>query len=206
MEAIAQEKNQSTDLGHPPLVVQLKPVLNLTDDQLFEFSQINRDLRIERNAQGELIIMPPPGGDTGERNSEINMQLRLWTKRNGEGATFDSSSGFRLINGAVRSPDAAWVRRSRLNALTADERKKFVPLCPDFVIELRSSTDSLNLLLEKMQEYLDNGAQLAWLIDPEQRRVYVYRPQEPVQELDKPETVSGDPLLSGFELNLREIW
>ena len=206
MEAIAQEKNHSTDLGHPPLVVQLKPVLNLTDDQLFEFSQINRDLRIERNAQGELIIMPPTGGDTGERNSEINMQLRLWTKRNGEGATFDSSTGFRLINGAVRSPDAAWVRRSRLDALTTDERKKFIPLCPDFVIELRSPTDSLSVLREKMQEYLDNGAQLAWLIDPEQRCVYVYRPQEPVQELDKPETVSGDPLLSGFELDLREIW
>ena len=106
----------------------------------------------------------------------------------------------------MRSPDAAWVRRSRLNALTADERKKFVPLCPDFVIELRSSTDSLNLLLEKMQEYLDNGAQLAWLIDPEQRRVYVYRPGEPVQELERPEKISGDPLLSGFELDLREIW
>jgi Uma2 family endonuclease len=206
MEAIAQEKNHNTDLGHPPLVVQLKPVLNLTDDQLYEFSQINRDLRIERNAQGELIIMPPTGGDTGERNAEIIVQLGTWAKVNGDGATFDSSSGFRLINGAVRSPDAAWVRRSRLNALTADERKKFVPLCPDFVIELRSSTDSLNLLLEKMQEYLDNGAQLAWLIDPEQRRVYVYRPQEPVQELDKPETVSGDPLLAGFELDMRELW
>ncbi len=206
MEAIAQDNNQNIYLGHPPLIVHLRPVVNLTDDQLYEFSQINRDLRIERNAQGELIIMPPTGGDTGERNSEINMQLRLWTKRNGEGATFDSSTGFRLINGAVRSPDAAWVRRSRLDALAAEERKRFIPLCPDFVIELRSSTDSLSVLLEKIQEYLDNGAQLAWLIDPEQRRVYVYRPQEPVQELDKPETVSGDPLLSGFELDLREIW
>ena len=206
MEAIAQNNNQTEDLGSPPLIVQLRPVVNLTDDQLYEFSQINRDLRIERNAQGELIIMPPTGGDTGERNAEIIVQLGTWAKVNGDGATFDSSSGFRLSNGAVRSPDAAWVRRSRLNALTADERKKFVPLCPDFVIELRSSTDSLNLLLEKMQEYLDNGAQLAWLIDPEQRRVYVYRPQEPVQELDKPETISGEPLLSGFELDLREIW
>jgi len=206
MEAIAQDNTQNRYLGHPPLIVHLRPVVNLTDDQLYEFSQINRDLRIERNAQGELIIMPPTGGDTGERNSEINMQLRLWTKRNGEGATFDSSTGFRLINGAVRSPDAAWVRRSRLDALTTDERKKFIPLCPDFVIELRPSTDSLSVLLEKMQEYLDNGAQLAWLIDPEQRRVYVYRSQEPIQELDNPETVSGDPLLSGFELDLRELW
>lgn len=206
MEAIAQDNNQNRYLGHPPLIVQLRPVVNLTDDQLYEFSQINRDLRIERNPQGELIIAPPTGGDTSQRNAEIIVQLGTWAKVNGDGATFDSSSGFRLINGAVRSPDAAWIRRSRLNALTTDERKKFVPLCPDFVIELRSSTDSLNLLLEKMQEYLDNGAQLAWLIDPEQRRVYVYRPNEPVQELDKPETVSGDPLLSGFELDLREIW
>jgi len=206
MEAIAQDNNQNRDLGNPPLIVHLRPVVNLTDDQLYEFSQINRDLRIERNAQGELIIMPPTGGDTGERNAEITMQLRLWAKRNGEGTTFDSSSGFRLNNGAVRSPDAAWVKRSRLDALSAEERQKFIPLCPEFVIELRSPTDSLSVLQEKMREYLDNGAQLAWLIDPEQRRVYVYRPQEPVQELDKPETVAGDPLLSGFELDLREIW
>ena len=206
MEAIAQDNNQNRDLGNPPLIVHLRPVVNLTDDQLYEFSQINRDLRIERNAQGELIIMPPTGGDTGERNAEITMQLRLWAKRNGEGTTFDSSSGFRLNNGAVRSPDAAWVKRSRLDALSAEERQKFIPLCPEFAIELRSPTDSLSVLQEKMREYLDNGAQLAWLIDPEQRRVYVYRPQEPVQELDKPETVSGAPLLSGFELDLREIW
>jgi len=206
MESIAQETNHSTDLGHPPLVVQLKPVLNLTDDQLFEFSQLNRDLRMERNAQGELIIMPPAGGETSERNAEITMQLRLWAKQNGEGATFDSSGGFRLSSGAVRSPDAAWIRRSRLDTLAAEERKRFIPLCPDFVVELRSPTDSLSVLLAKMREYLDSGAQLAWLIDPEQRRVYVYRPQEPIQELDKPETVSGDPLLAGFELDLREIW
>ncbi len=106
----------------------------------------------------------------------------------------------------MRSPDAAWIRRSRLDTLAAEERKRFIPLCPDFVVELRSPTDSLSVLLAKMQEYLDSGAQLAWLIDPEQWRVYAYRPQEPIQELDKPETVSGDPLLSGFELDLREIW
>jgi Uma2 family endonuclease len=206
MEAIAQDNNQNRYLGEPPLIVHLRPVVNLTDEQLYEFTQINRDLRIERNAQGELIIMPPTGGDTSQRNAEIIVQLGSWAKRNGEGVTFDSSSGFRLNNGAVRSPDAAWVRRSRLDALTTEERKKFIPLCPDFVVELRSATDSLSVLQEKMQEYLDNGAQLAWLIDPEQRRVYVYRPQEPVQELDKPKTVSGDPLLSGFELDLREIW
>ena len=206
MDAIAQEKKQNPYLGHPPLVVQLQPVLNLTDDQLYEFSQINRDLRIERNAEGELIIMPPAGGDTSQRNAEIIVQLGSWAKRNGEGVTFDSSGGFRLSSGAVRSPDAAWVKRTRLDALSAEERQKFIPLCPEFVIELRSPTDSLSLLQEKMREYLDNGAQLAWLIDPEQRCVYVYRPGEPVQELERPEKISGDPLLSGFDLDLSEIW
>jgi Uma2 family endonuclease len=206
MEALEQDENKNNYLGHPPLIVHLRPVLNLTDDQLYEFSQINRDLRIERNAQGELIIMPPTGGSTSQRNAEIIIQLGSWAKSNGEGATFDSSGGFRLNNGAVRSPDAAWVKRSRLSALTTEERQKFLPLCPEFVIELRSPTDSLDVLREKMQEYVDNGAQLAWLIDPEQKRVYVYRPGEPVQALEHPEKISGQPLLSGFELDLREIW
>jgi Uma2 family endonuclease len=206
MEELSQNKNPSSYVGHPPLVVHFQPVLNLTDDQLYEFSQINRDLRIERNAQGELIIMPPTGGQTSQRNAEITMQLGQWAKSNGEGATFDSSGGFRLANGAVRSPDAAWVKLSRLSALTAEERQKFLPLCPEFVIELRSPTDSLDVLREKMREYIDNGAQLAWLIDPEQKRVYIYRPGEPVEELEQPEKISGQPLLSGFELDLREIW
>ncbi len=195
----------STYLGHPPLIVHLRPVLELTDEQLYEFSQINRDLRIERNARGELIIMPPTGGETGERNAEITMQLRLWAKRDGTGATFDSSTGFRLPNGAVRSPDASWVRHSRLETLSAEDKKKFLPLCPDFVVELRSATDSLTVLQEKMQEYLENGAQLGWLIDPEQRRVYVYRQQSAVEEINDPETLSGNPTLSGFVLDLREI-
>lgn len=206
MEAITQHDNQNRYIGHPPLIVQLRPVLDLTDDQLYEFCQINRDLRIERNRQGELIIMPPTGGETSERNAEIIIQLGSWAKRNGEGATFDSSGGFRLNHGAVRSPDAAWVKHSRLNTLTAEERQKFLPLCPEFVIELRSPTDSLDVLREKMQEYIDNGAQLAWLIDPELRRVYVYRPGETAQELEQPEKISGEPILSGFELDLREIW
>jgi Uma2 family endonuclease len=202
----AHDKNPSPYVGHPPLIVHLRPVLNLTDDQLYEFSQINRELRIERNARGELIIMPPTGGDTSERNAEITMQLRQWAKRNGEGATFDSSGGFRLANGAVRSPDAAWVKHARLNALTAEERQKFLPLCPDFVIELRSPTDSLSVLQDKMREYIDNGAELAWLIDVELKRVHVYRPGEPVQVIERPEKISGDPFLSRFELDLREIW
>lgn len=189
-----------------PVVLHLKPAVELENDQFFELCQINRDLRIERNAQGELLIMPPAGGKTSERNAEITMQLRIWAKRDGTGLSFDSSGGFVLTNDAVRSPDAAWVRRSRLESLTAEQRKKFIPLCPDFVLELRSPTDPLGILQSKMQEYLDNGAQLGWLIDPETQRVYVYRPASPIEYLDKPDLLTGDPVLDGFVLDLREIW
>jgi len=206
METLAQNTISPVDFGHLPLIVRLEPVLHMTEDEFFEFCQINRDLRIERNAQGEVILMPPAGGGTGQRNAELTMQLRLWAKQDGEGTTFDSSTGYRLPNGAVRSPDASWVRHARLNALSPEQREKFLPLCPDFVIELRSPTDRLSALQEKMQEYLDNGARLGWLIDPAQRRVYVYRPQAPVQTLEDPEAISGDPVLAGFALNLREVW
>jgi Uma2 family endonuclease len=184
----------------------LKPAVELENDQFFEICQINRDLRIERNARGELLIMPPAGGRTSERNAEITMQLRIWAKRDGTGVSFDSSGGFVLPNDAVRSPDAAWIRQSRLESVTAEQRKKFIPLCPDFVLELRSPTDPLGILQSKMQEYLDNGAQLGWLIDPETQRVYVYRPASPVECLDKPDLLTGDPVLAEFFLNLREIW
>lgn len=206
MVDVVHQSDTTPYLGHPPLIVQLRPVLDLTDEQLFEFSQINRDLRIERNARGELIIMPPTGGETGDRNAELTMQLRQWAKRDGTGSTFDSSTGFRLPNKAVRSPDGSWVRRSRLDSLTPEQMKKFIPLCPDFVVELRSPTDSLSVTQEKMQEYIENGALLGWLIDPEQRRVYVYRPHRPVEELNEPASLAGDPLLPGFVLDLSEIW
>jgi Uma2 family endonuclease len=186
--------------------VQLRPVLDLTEEQFFAFSQLNRDLRMERNARGDLTIMPPTGGETGDQNAEIGMQLRLWAKRDGTGTTFDSSSGFRLPNSAIRSPDAAWVSFARLAALTAEQRKVFIPLCPDFVIELRSPTDSLAVVRDKMDEYIANGARLAWLLDAVTKRVYVYRPQAPVQQLDDPDTISGDPVLPGFALDLREVW
>jgi len=200
------KKETSVDLDHLPLIVHLQPVLNLTDDQFFEFCQINRELRMERTAQGELIVMPPAGWETGDRNAEITMQLRLWAKHDGTGTSVDSSAGFILPNKAVRSPDAAWVRKSRLAKLTAKQKKKFLPLCPDFVIELRSPTDSLRVLQNKMREYIDNGAELAWLIDPEQKRMYIYRPDVPVEQLQAPPKVSGDPVLPGFVLDLREIW
>jgi Uma2 family endonuclease len=181
-------------------------VVERTGDQLLELSSLDRDLRLELTAKGELVVMPPTGAETGERNLELAAQLWAWAKRDGTGMAFDSSTGFTLPNGAVRSPDVSWVPRSRLEALTAKQRKKFAPLCPDFVIELRSPGDSLRVVQEKMQEYMENGARLGWLIDPEHNRVYVYRADSPVQQLENPQTISGEPVLPGFVLDLREIW
>ena len=189
-----------------PVVLKLKPAINLTDDQLFELCQLNRDWRIEYTAQGELIVMPPTGGETSNRNAELTYQVQAWTRRDQAGVAFDSSGGFKLPNGATRSPDAAWVRRSRLAGLTREQKQKFLPLCPDFVIELRSPTDNLRAVLDKMQEYLDNGAQLGWLLDPLMRRVHVYLPQRSPEILEAPSTVSADPLLPGFVLDLQKIW
>jgi Uma2 family endonuclease len=189
-----------------PVVLKLKPAINLTDDQLFELCQLNRDWRIEYTAQGELIVMPPTGGEASNRNAELTYQVQAWTRRDQAGVAFDSSGGFKLPNGATRSPDAAWVRRSRLAGLTREQKQKFLPLCPDFVIELRSPTDNLQAVLDKMQEYLDNGAQLGWLLDPVTRRVHVYVPQRSPEILEAPSTVSADPLLPGFVLDLQKIW
>lgn len=206
MRSATRNKDVEVDPVDQPVTVHLKPVVELTPDRFFELAGINRDLRMELTGEGELVVMPPAGGETGSRNAEITLQLGVWAKQDGTGTTFDSSTGFTLSNGAVRSPDASWVERSRLEALTDEQRKKFVPLCPDFIIELRSPTDRLSVLQDKMQEYLDNGAKLGWLIDPEQKRVYVYRPHSEVKELHNPEKISGGPILSGFVLNLREVW
>lgn len=195
-----------TPVESSPVIIRLQPVINLTDDEFYEFCQINRDLRIERTAEGEVILMPLAGGETGNRNSELTTQLGVWTRHNGTGVAFDSSTGFTLPNRAVRSPDASWVKRSRLATLTKEQKKKFIPLCPDFVIELRSPSDVLTMLQGKMEEYMENGAELGWLIDPEDRRVYIYRSNSPVECLENPATVSGDPLLPGFVLDLQRIW
>ena len=187
------------------VLLRLPPDLHLTDDQFYAFCRLNRELRIERTAQGGLVIMAPAGGDSSDKNAEITMQLRLWAKRDGTGRTFDSSGGFLLPNGATRSPDASWVSHDRLAALTAEERAKFLPLCPDFVIELRSPMDGLSALQDKMREYMENGAQLGWLIDPLGSQVFVYRPGAPVERLKGPESVSADPVLPGFRLELAEL-
>jgi Uma2 family endonuclease len=189
-----------------PMVVQLRPVVEMTNDQFFEFCQVNRDWRIERTAHGELVILPPTGAETDERNFNLIVQLGNWVQRDGTGIGFGSSGGFTLPNGAVKSPDAAWIDRARWEAIPVEQRKKFAPICPDFMIELRSETDGLKTLQEKMQEYIENGMSLGWLIDRSQRKIYVYRPSSPVEALDNPSTVSGDPLLPGFVLDLSRIW
>ena len=188
------------------LLVHLRPVIELTEDQFFEFCQINRDLRIERTAEGDLVIMPPEGGETGNRSMLLGTFLTQWALQDGTGVTFGSSTGFILPNGAMRAPDAAWVRRSRLATLTADQKQKFLPLCPDFVAEIRSPSDRLRSVQEKMQEYIDNGAQLGWLIDPSSRAVCVYRPNRPVERLEHPTTISGEAVLPGFTLDVRTLW
>ncbi|MBI1928352.1 Uma2 family endonuclease [Candidatus Poribacteria bacterium] len=189
-----------------PLLVRLHPVIDMTDNQFFELCQINRDLRLEQTAKGDLIIMPPTGGETGRRNFKLATAFGPWETQDGSGVTFDSSTGFTLPNGAKRSPDVAWMKRSRLATLTPAEKKKFIPLCPDFVLELRSASDRLSDLQDKMQEYIDNGAQLGWLIDPEEKQVYIYRPDSEVECLEHPKTLSGEPVLPGFVLDLQEIW
>ncbi|HXG65179.1 MAG TPA: Uma2 family endonuclease [Blastocatellia bacterium] len=195
---------QPTQLS-PSLALDVHSV-QLTDEQFYRLCRDNRDYRIELTAQGKLIVMPPTGSMTGWRNARIIHRLTAWTENEGKGLTFDSSTGFTLPNGAKRSPDASWVKRERWDALTEQEKEKFAPLCPDFVVELRSPDDTLATLQEKMAEYIENGAQLGWLIDPKNKQVYVYRPGQPVECLDNAETVSGDPVLSGFVLNLKDIW
>ncbi len=201
-----QQQVTTEEVETSPLVVRMHPVIDLTDDQFFEFCQINRDLRIERTATGELLIMSPTGSETGGSNFELSGQLFNWTKQDGTGKGFDSSTGFTLPNGATVSPDISWVNGERWNALSKDSRAKFAPIAPDFVVELRSKSDTLKDLQDKMQQYMDNGVRLGWLIDRLNRRVYIYRPGVAVEQLDNPETVSGAPELPGFVLKLEEIW
>ena len=188
------------------LTVSLKSVIDMTDDQFFQLCQNNRELRFERNANGELIIMSPAGGETGNRNGRLNQQLFNWTDADGTGIAFDSSTGFKLPNGADRSPDASWIKLERWDALTDEEKRKFPPICPDFVIELLSPSDSLKTTQEKMQEYIDNGVRLGILINRKSRQVEIYRPGKEVEVLDSPTTVSGEEVLKGFVLNLGMIW
>ena len=178
----------------------------MNDDQFFDFCQANRELRIERTAEGDILIMSPAGWRSGRRNAIITMRLGIWAERDGKGVVVDSSTGFRLPNGATRSPDAAWILKSRLERFSIAEQEKFLPLCPDFVIEIKSPTDSVADLKNKLQEYVENGARLGWLLNPEVRQLLIYRPGRAVEVVHHAEAVSAEPELPGFALNLKEIW
>lgn len=180
--------------------------INLTDEQFFQLCQNNPDMRFERTASGELIIMSPTGSITSDRNADLTCQLRNWNRKNKLGKSFDSSGGFKLPNGAERSPDASWVKMKRWNSLTEEEQERFAPLCPDFVVELMSPSDTLEKTRVKMKEYMENGASLGWLINRKQKQIEIYRPNQEVEVLESPQTVSGEDVLPGFVLDLEEIW
>ena len=177
-----------------------------TEQDFIDFCLANRELRIERTAQGKIIVTPPAFSDTGASNFKLAVEVGKWVDQDGTGIGFDSSSGFTLPNGATRSPDISWIRLERWNALTPEQQKSFAPICPDFVIELRSASDTLKSLQEKMQEYLENGLKLGFLIDRKNKTVYVYRPQQPVEILKNPDTLKGYSELPGLELAMNKIW
>ncbi len=188
------------------LTLNLNPIVKLTDEQFFQLCQENENIRLERTAKGELIIMSPAGGETSNSNAGLTAQIWIWNQRNKLGKVFDSSGGFKLPNGANRAPDASWVKLERWDALTPEQQKKFPPICPDFVVELMSPSDSLKETQDKMKEYRDNGAVLGWLINRKSRQVEIYRPNQEVEILQSPTTVSGEDILPGFVLNLESIW
>ncbi|MGI0494020.1 Uma2 family endonuclease [Alkalinema pantanalense CENA528] len=187
------------------VTINLRPTLELTDDQFEQICHDNRDLKFERTARGGLVIMSLTGGETGRRNIKLSTRLENWSDRAQLGVAFDSSTGFRLPNGAIRSPDAAWISQSRWDALTPEQRQKWVPLCPDFVVELKSPSDEIEDLRLKMQEYLDSGCQLGWLIDPDTQTVEIYRANQPIEVLSRPTELSATELMPEFVLNLAGI-
>lgn len=189
---------------NPTIAIPQK--FKVTHEQFQQIAAVNRDLRLERTATGELIVMPPTGSETGKHNQDLSGQLWLWNRQTKLGAVFDSSTGFQLPNGADRSPDASWVKLERWQALTPKEREGFAPLCPDFVVELRSKSDNMEPLREKMREYIANGASLGWLIDRKNRKVEIYRQGLDVEILNNPTTLSGEDVLPGFVLDLTEVW
>lgn len=189
-----------------PLIVNLAPVIDLTDEAFYQLCRNNSDLRFERTAKGELIIMPPVGGEGGKREADLIIDLGTWNRQAQLGVVFSSSAGFKLPNGANRSPDAAWVSQARWDALSPEQRRRFPPLAPDFVIELRSETDELETLQAKMREYIENGVRLGWLLDPKTRQVEIYRPNQMPEILENPDSLSEEDLLPGFVLDLSRIF
>ena len=197
-----------------PLILNNPETAPITDEQFYQICIANRELKLERTAKGDLIIMPPTGGGTGKRNSDINLDLGLWNRQTQLGVVFDSSTCFQLPNGAKFSPDAAWIPLAKWESLTPEQQEKFPPICPDFVIELReaklsrreSPSEPLKPLQEKMQEYINNGTRLGWLINRNNRQVKIYRPGREKEILNNQTTLSGEDILTGFVLNLSLIW
>lgn len=195
------------DSSFLPIVLDFRAVTEkISDDEFESFCRRNPDVEFEMTKEGELVIMPPTGGRTGNRNFSLIGYFFNWIEKDQSGVGFDSSTVFKLPNGAKRSPDLAWIKNERWEVLTGDEQEKFPPICPDFVVELRSPSDSLKNLQNKMREYIENGARLGWLIDPLEKRVHVYLPDANVEILDNPKKVSGEPLLEGFVLNVKKLW
>ena len=188
------------------LTISLQSVIELTDEQFFQLCHDNSDLRFERNSQGDITIMAPAGSETSARNSDVNADLVFWNRSTRLGIVFDSSGGFKLPNGSDRSPDASWVAKERWEALTLEERSRFAPICPDFVLELMSPSDNLKTLQAKMHEYMDNGARLGWLINRRDREVEVYRLGQPKEILKSPQSLSGEDVLPDFLLDMTAIW
>jgi Uma2 family endonuclease len=196
------------DISVPePVVVHFEPSkLRMNDDEFFQFCQLNPELRIERTSEGDIIVMAPTGGKTGSQNAKLIVAFGNWAEKDGSGLFFDSLTEFILPNRAGRAPDLSWIRNERWHALTEKQQEQFPPLCPDFVVELRSPTDRLQTLVAKMEEYIANGAQLGWLIDPLERKVHIYRPGATAEIMDEAKEVSGEPLLKGFVLDVQSLW
>jgi Uma2 family endonuclease len=187
-------------------ILKLEPAIALSESQFFTLCQQNPDLKFERSGQGELIIMPPTGGETGRKNATLIARLVMWNETYNLGVVFDSSSCFRLPKGGDRSPDVSWLKKERWDSLTPEQQRKFPPLCPDFVLELLSPSDNLSLAQAKMQEYQANGVQLAWLLNPQDQQVEIYRLGYPVEILFRPRELSGENVLPNFVLNLAWFW
>lgn len=201
---MAGAKSSIGEVSDYKLAVDFRSI-RLTDEQFYRLCRDNPELRMELTSEGGLVVMSPTGAKTGSRNSKLNQRLANWADADGRGIAFDSNAGFTLPNGAKRSPDAAWVRLEAWQALSDEEQERFAPLCPEFVAELRSPQDSLSTLQTKMQEYLDNGARLGWLLDPVEKRVYVYRRGGATECLENPKSLSGEAVLEGLELDLQGI-
>ncbi len=188
------------------ITVNLNPIIDLTDEQFYQLCRENADVKFERNAQGKIVIMPPTGGETGKQNFEISVDFGIWNRQARLGVCFDSSTCFKLPNGANLSPDVAWIKQDRWDALTSQQREKFPPIAPDFVLELMSPSDTLEDTRNKMQEYIDNQVKLGWLINRKSRQVEIYRQGQPVEILNSPTILSGENILPGFILNLQAVW